>query len=671
MERAHQAIVGAIRLAGTLLTAIGDRVLVAFPVLRDRFRKAIQERIAAAEVAVNKLANVLKQGVLSALNLLGTALSAAIGLLHQGMQAAIDGVRGVVGGALDFARGSLAAFGNFAVLVKDIAVNPVGWISNLAAAVKDGIQNYLWVEIKTAVQGWFHDKVQEVVGVGEAIWHLLQRGGIAIAEVARMAWEGLRAAIPGILIALLIEKLMSLIVPAVGAILTIIQAIQAGWASLGRILQAFEAFFAFLRHVKLGSAGPLFAKAVAAGAIAAVEFVSNFLLTRLKGAATSVSNRLRALARRIGERLGAIGGRIVRGVKAVGSSFRRAGQKVRAGFDRLRGKRPKSHADQERAKHERREAAFVATKSHLDALFAKGVARARLATEVAWLKLRYRWGSLRVQGSADARHVAVSGGFSPERTVTVGQVTDEAQTLEQMISRYPKAKRKLQQVRDDPAIDGRLKVGWMRTVEHRLRNAARLEEHVNPYSVMVDVAKNNKANFFLGRLIEVQEIVKAEGLVKYVDARDAFTLLKPELIVEYAYPVRWVRKIAARQGSISVTDFAADAKVPGHFWSAFRDAVGAGELALKHLRLEPKDYPKGAISFVVPKEHAAIPELHKPTAFDGMFFPKWAATESGLKWGVVPPHEASKAGIREGVSRTLVPISSTILHEYVPPGVYR
>src|SRR5437660_1326226 len=352
MERARQAIVGTIRMTGSVLTAIGDRVLVAFPALRDRFRKAIQDRIAAAEATVNRLANALKHAVQTSLNLLGTALSAAIGLLHQGMQAALDGVRAAVHGALDFARGALAAFGTFAVLVKDIAANPGRWIANLAAAVKDGIQNYLWAEIKTAVQGWFQDKVHEVVGVGEAIWHLLQRGGISIAEVAGMAWEGLKASIPAILIALLIEKLMSLIVPAVGAILTIIQAIQAGWASLGRILQAFDAFFNFLKHVKLGSAGPLFAKAVAAGAIAAVEFVSNFLLTRLKGAASSVNNRLRALARRIGERLRAIGGRIVGGVKAVGSGLRRAGQKVRAGFDRLRGKRPKSHTDQERAKHQ-------------------------------------------------------------------------------------------------------------------------------------------------------------------------------------------------------------------------------------------------------------------------------------------------------------------------------
>src|SRR5438876_9011256 len=134
MERARQAIVGAIRMAGSVLTEIGDRVLVAFPALHARFRKAIQDRIAAAEATVNRLASALKHAVQTALNLLGTALSAAIGLLHQGMQAALDGVRAVVHGALDFARSALAAFGSFAVLVKDIAANPGRWIANLAAA---------------------------------------------------------------------------------------------------------------------------------------------------------------------------------------------------------------------------------------------------------------------------------------------------------------------------------------------------------------------------------------------------------------------------------------------------------------------------------------------------------------------------------------------------------
>jgi hypothetical protein len=583
------------------------------------------------------------------------------------MQAALDGVRAVVHGALDFARGAVAAFGTFAALVKDIASNPARWISNLAAAVKDGIQNYLWVEIKTAVQGWFHDKVHEVVGVGEAIWHLLQRGGIAIAEVARMAWDGLKAAIPGILIALLIEKLMSLIVPAVGAILTIIQAIQAGWASLGRILQAFEAFFNFLKHVKLGSAGPLFAKAVAAGAIAAVEFVSNFLLTRLKGAASSVSNRLRALARRIGERLRAIGGRIVRGVKAVGSGLRRAGQKVRAGFDRLRGKRPKSHADQERAKHQRQEAAFAATKTHLDALFAKGVSRARLASEVIWLKLRYRWGSLRVQGPTDARHVAVSGGFSPERTVTAGQVTEETETLEQMISRYPMAKKKLHQVRTDLFIPGALKLRWIAQVQKDLRDARKKGAQPNPYDLMVDAVKVHRDNFYRGRPVPLKDIHSAGGLVRHVSLPRIWASLKRDVQAEYRGSVTlWIKRLQEDPGRFRVSDLRPGTRVPGTWWSAHHDSGNIGLMAVERLRLERKDYPSGAVRFLLPPEAAALPDLRKPTAFDGMFFRKFAAAP-GSVWGIIPVADADAAGIREGVSKRYVDVSATTA-VYVPVG---
>jgi hypothetical protein len=460
---------------------------------------------------------------------------------------------------------------------------------------------------------------------------------------------------------------MSLIVPAVGAILTIIQAIQAGWASLGRILQAFEAFFAFLRHVKLGSAGPLFAKAVAAGAIAAMEFVSNFLLTRLKGAATSVSNRLRALARRIGERLSAIGGRIVRGVKTVGSGIRRAGQKVRSGFDRLRGKRPKSHADQERAKDQRQEAAFLATRSKLDALFANGVTRARLATEVAWLKLRFRWGSLRVQGSADARHVAVSGGFSPERTVTVGQVTDEAQTLEQMVSRYPVAKRKLHQVRTDGFIPGPLKVRWIDQVQKALREARKTGAKLNPYDLMVDAVKVHRDNFYRGRPIPLEEIRTAGGLVRHVSVLRIWPSLKRDVQDEYRGSVTlWIKKLQEDPNRFRVSDLRPGTRVPGTWWSAHYDSGIIGLMAVEQLRLERKDYPRGSVRFLLAPERAAMPDLRKPTAFDGMFFRKFAPAP-GSVWGIVPVAGAEAAGIREGISKRYVDVSATTAM-YVPVG---
>ena len=663
MERAHQAIVGAIRLAGTVLTAIGDRVLVAFPVLRDRFRKAIQERIAAAEAAVNKLANVLKQAVQGALNLLGTALTAAIGLLHQGMQTAIDGVRAAVHGALDFARGALAAFGNFAVLVKDIAANPIGWISNLAAAVKDGIQNYLWVEIKIAVQGWFHDKVQEVVGVGEAIWHLLQRGGIAIADVARMAWEGLKAAIPGILIALLIEKLMSLIVPAVGAILTIIQAIQAGWASLGRILQAFEAFFTFLKHIKLGSAGPLFAKAVAAGAIAAVEFVSNFLLTRLKGAASSVSNRLRALARRIGERLRAIGGRIVRGVKAVGSGLRRAGQKVRAGFDRLRGKRPKSHADQERAKHEGQEAAFVATKSKLDSLFAKGVSRSRLVAEAAFLRLRYRWRTLRLEGDPKASRAVVVGGFSPTRRVSEGDLIlrTAGDDLDALISHDPIAQSKLRYVRNDPHIPDALKYDLIRKVTDRLK-AKKGKSMVSPYKAMQDVVSENIDRYrLLGPLIGAERIRQYGGLTRliglghvwehYLTAayRRGFTTREDWLVVIRADHSRFDGNVHLRP-DLMISGM----NEVGFWFPRYRSRGATTARYVNKLQLSPARYPFGALKVELTRVTDDM-KFRKPTAFDGMPHLEWAPPlRRDALWGIIPGEPPK---VREAVAGP-IPLSA-------------
>src|SRR5712691_1919265 len=239
------------------------------------------------------------------------------------MQAAIDGVRAVVHGALDFARGAISAFGTFAVLVKDIAANPGQWVGNLAAAARDGIRNHLWPDLKGAVQGWFNEKVDSLLGLGSAVWNLLRRGGITVAQVATVAWEGIKSMIPQTVIWVLIEKLVALIVPAAAAVMLIIQALQAAWGSLGRIIQAFDAFIAFLKGVRLGNAGSLFGKALAAGAVAVIEFISQFLLQRLMGAVGAVAGKLRSLAKRIGMRLASIGGHVVRGVKRLSSGTRR------------------------------------------------------------------------------------------------------------------------------------------------------------------------------------------------------------------------------------------------------------------------------------------------------------------------------------------------------------
>jgi len=226
-------------------------------------------------------------------------------------------------GALDFARGALEAFGTFAVLVKDVAANPGRWLANLAAAARDGIRNHLWPDLKGAVQGWFNEKVDSLLGLGSAVWNLLKKGGITAAQVATVAWEGIKSMIPQTVIWVLIEKLVALIVPAGAAVMLIIQALQAAWGSLSRILQAVDAFVGFLKGVRWGNAGPLFGKAIAAGAIAVIEFISQFLLQRLVGAAGAVAGKLRSLARRIGARLAFAGGHVARGAKWLRASTAR------------------------------------------------------------------------------------------------------------------------------------------------------------------------------------------------------------------------------------------------------------------------------------------------------------------------------------------------------------
>jgi hypothetical protein len=145
--------------------------------------------------------------------------------------------------------------------------------------------------------------------------------------------------IPQMVIWVLIEKLVALIVPAAAAVMLIIQALQAAWGSLSRILQAVDAFIAFLKGVRWGNAGRLFGAAIAAGAVAVIEFMSQFLLQRLMGAAGAVAGKLRALAKRIGVRLAAIGRGVVRGGIWIGAKARQLGGRLK-GFARRTVSRP-------------------------------------------------------------------------------------------------------------------------------------------------------------------------------------------------------------------------------------------------------------------------------------------------------------------------------------------
>jgi hypothetical protein len=339
IELARDAIVTAIQKAGDLLIEIGDRLLADFPALRDRFRAAIKDRVERAVARVNRLADGLKEGVKKALDLLGAALDAALGLLEKGLLFVVDAYAQAVQDAIKAAQAVVRALGVFAVLIRDISADPLQWLSNLGKSAKDGVRNHLWKAFKREVKRWFNEKLEEVLGLGLTVWNLLKRGGISLAKIGAMVWEGLKQVIPITLIQILIEKLVAMIIPAAGAIMTIIEGLQAAWGSVQRLLQAFERFFTFLKAVRTGQAGPQFANAVAAAAIVVIDFVANWLLARLRKPAGKLAKAIRALATKIG--------------KKIGKALRRLGKKLfkpRRGGRRKR-KRP---SPDKRAKAQRR-----------------------------------------------------------------------------------------------------------------------------------------------------------------------------------------------------------------------------------------------------------------------------------------------------------------------------
>ena len=302
IERARQAIVAAIKAVGEALMAIGDALLAAFPELREKFRQRIQQLVDGATAAVNAIADKLKEGVKKALDALGAALDAALGLLEKGLHAIVDGVAAVVDGALAAAEALAQALGAFLVLAKDIATGPGAWLSALGASIMDGIQNHLWTAFQAAVSDWFQSKVVELLGVGGMVLEILQEGGIDLGQIGDMAWEAAQTAIPAALIAVLIEKLVSMIVPAAGAVMAVIEGLQAAWGTLSRIVAAFGAFIAFLKAVKSGKAGPQFAHMLAMAAVVVLDFVSNWLLKKLRKAVAKVGKKLKKMAKKMAKK---------------------------------------------------------------------------------------------------------------------------------------------------------------------------------------------------------------------------------------------------------------------------------------------------------------------------------------------------------------------------------
>ncbi|MFB7495716.1 DUF4157 domain-containing protein [Streptomyces sp. NPDC056161] len=340
-EWANQAIdfvrdlaIKAINALADVLIALGDTLLAAFPALRDRFRKAIEGLRDAAVATVNQLADGLKKAVNSLLDALAAGLNKLLDVLEAGVKAVIKAYQAVIEGAIKFAQAAIEALGKFAALVADIAPDPGGWVSKAGSAARTGITDHLWGAIKVAVKQWFDTKVEGVLGLGKAVIDVLVKGCVSIKQIGKMAWDAIIASLPMMIATLVIEKVVSMIVPAAGAILTIVQGLMAAWSTVSSILSAFSKFWAYLKAVKAGPAACLFAEAVAAGVVALLDFITNFLLQRLARATKGVGKRLKAMAQKIMDGLKKVGGGAKKAAGAAVNSARGAMRKARQALAR-------------------------------------------------------------------------------------------------------------------------------------------------------------------------------------------------------------------------------------------------------------------------------------------------------------------------------------------------
>jgi hypothetical protein len=420
IELARKAITAAIKAIGTALLAITDVLLAGFPELKAKFQKAIKGFVDKAVNAVNKLAEGLKKAVQKALDALQAAINKALDLLEKGLHFIVDAANAVVQAAIKAAEAIAAALGQWLALIKDVAKGPGAWIGKLGAAVVDGIRNHLWSAFKTAVVEWFKSKVMELLGVGGILLSILLEGGISTDDIMKMALDALIVAIPIALVAILIEKLVSMIVPAAGAVLAIIEGLQAAWGTISRIIAAFGAFMAFLQAVQSGAAGPLFATALAAAAIVLLDFVSNWLLKKLAGPARKVGARLKGMGDKLKNKRKGPKGATGKPKAHAKPSRKKDGD----GPDGPRAKGKKDGSDQpsstgksEKNAQEKRSAAekrLATARRALKQFLKKPRKRLALQAKLLQLKFRYRLKELSVEISG--KRATIHGRINPEFT---------------------------------------------------------------------------------------------------------------------------------------------------------------------------------------------------------------------------------------------------------------
>ncbi|MFF8395680.1 DUF4157 domain-containing protein [Streptomyces sp. NPDC016172] len=296
IDDARNWVIDQINTFADALIALGDELLADYPAMRDKWRNTIDGARDWAVQKVNEAADALKEVAGKLLDGLCGALLAGLDVLEGGLLAAVDIAETATVGALEFGAAAVAALGEWAAIFNDIVSDPGDWISKAGAAAETGAKEHLFEETKAAVKAWFNQKVQEIIGIPMEDFQELISGGVTVEQMAQMAWDEAVPQLPVIIGVLVVEKVVAKLIPGAGWVAAIIDALQIAWGALSEILAAFGLFMDFLKSVKSGNGALPFAKAVAAGVVALLELIYEFLIE-------GVSRFMGKVAERLGEML--------------------------------------------------------------------------------------------------------------------------------------------------------------------------------------------------------------------------------------------------------------------------------------------------------------------------------------------------------------------------------
>ncbi|MEV7298039.1 eCIS core domain-containing protein [Streptomyces clavifer] len=269
--------------------------------LANRIRKTITGLIAAAIAFVNRLATALKQAVRDLLDDIGKLLSSILDLLKKMLRDVVKAVVDAIRSVLDFAAALLAALGDFMLIAVDFLSDPGGWLGGAKNSAVDGAKNHLFREVRAAVKQWFQSKIEEIIGIPRAVIEKLIKGGFTLEKIIKETWDAIVPQLPFIIGEIVITKVIAKLIPGAGWAMAVIDAIRVAIGALGEILRAIGAVISWLKAVRQGGAGILFAKAVAAGIVALLEMAFEALLSGIGKYVAKVGRRLKGVAASLGK----------------------------------------------------------------------------------------------------------------------------------------------------------------------------------------------------------------------------------------------------------------------------------------------------------------------------------------------------------------------------------